>query len=111
MDFVTELLNQYGYPILFLLGLVEFLGVPVATSPVLLLVGASAAGGMINPVGAIAAVTFGALISESIWFTAARWRGDRLVNVACGDPRTLRTWVNTHSELAPISAPRGHRPP
>ncbi len=37
MDFVTELLNQYGYPILCLLGLVEFLGVPVATSPVLLL--------------------------------------------------------------------------
>ena len=43
VDFVTEFLNQYGYPILFLLGLVEFLGVPVATSPVLLLVGASAA--------------------------------------------------------------------
>ncbi|MGB5523851.1 MAG: hypothetical protein WBM96_14885 [Polyangiales bacterium] len=48
MDFVTELLNQYGYPILFLLGLVEFLGVPVATSTVLLLVGASAAGGLVG---------------------------------------------------------------
>ena len=84
MDFITALLQQYGYPILFALGLVEFLGAPVATAPVLMVVGALAAAGMINPVAAIAAVVVGALIGESTWFSVARWRGKGLMDLACG---------------------------
>ena len=84
MDFVTELLQRYGYPSLFLLGLVEFLGAPVAAAPILLVVGASAAAGTINPVVAVAAVAAGGLLGESTWFSVARWRGKRLVDFACG---------------------------
>ena len=47
MDFVTELLQQYGYPILFALGLVEFLGAPVASGAVLMVVGAFAVQGVL----------------------------------------------------------------
>ena len=84
MDFITELLQQYGYPSLFLLGLVEFLGAPMATAPILLVVGASAAAGTINPVAAVVAVAAGGLLGESTWFSVARWRGKRLVDFACG---------------------------
>jgi membrane protein DedA with SNARE-associated domain len=69
---------------LFLLGIVEFLGAPIAAAPVLMVVGAASIAGVLNPVLAVGSVAVGALLSESAWFGLARWRGRRLLDVACG---------------------------
>jgi membrane protein DedA with SNARE-associated domain len=84
MELFSESLQQYGYPLLVALGLLEFLGVPVAMTPVLLVSGAFAAKGVIHPVIAVASVTAGALVGESAWFGLARWKGKRLLGMACG---------------------------
>jgi membrane protein DedA with SNARE-associated domain len=105
MDFVTELLQQYGYPILFALGLVEFLGAPVASGAALMVVGAFAVQGAINPVAAIAAVAFGALVGESTWFSVARWRGKRLIDLACGLASNPRMCVVSFAQRLRRSGP------
>jgi membrane protein DedA with SNARE-associated domain len=84
MEHFAELFQTYGYPMLFLLGIVEFLGLPIAAAPVLMVVGAASIAGVLNPVLAVGSVAMGALLTESFWFGLARWRGGRLLDVACG---------------------------
>ena len=84
MEQFAELFQTYGYPMLFLLGIVEFLGAPIAAAPVLMVVGAASIAGVLNPVLAVGSVAIGALLTESAWFGLARWRGRRLLDVACG---------------------------
>jgi membrane protein DedA with SNARE-associated domain len=84
MEQFAELFQTYGYPMLFLLGIVEFLGAPIAAAPVLMVVGAASIAGVLSPVLAVGSVAMGALLTESAWFGLARWRGRRLLDVACG---------------------------
>lgn len=84
MDFITEQLQQFGYPVLFVLGLLELLGAPVATTAVLLAVGAAALEGAIHPLIAILAAAAGGLVGECTWFGLARWRGERLLDITRG---------------------------
>ena len=84
MEQFTELFQTYGYPMLFLLGIVEFSGAPIAAAPVLMVVGAASIAGVLSPVLAVGSVAMGALLTESAWFALARWRGRRLLDVACG---------------------------
>ena len=84
MEQFVELFQAYGYPMLFLLGIVEFLGAPIAAAPVLMVVGAASIAGVLSPVLAVGSVAMGALVTESAWFGLARWRGRRLLDVACG---------------------------
>jgi membrane protein DedA with SNARE-associated domain len=60
------------------------LGVPIAAAPVLMVVGAASVDGILDPVLAVGSVAVGALLTESAWFGLARWRGRRLLDVACG---------------------------
>jgi membrane protein DedA with SNARE-associated domain len=84
MEQFAQLFQTYGYPMLFLLGIAEFLGVPIAAAPVLMVVGAASVDGILDPVLAVGSVAVGALLTESAWFGLARWRGRRLLDVACG---------------------------
>ena len=84
MEHFAELFQNYGYSMLFVLGIAEFLGVPIAAAPVLMVVGAASVDGTIDPVLAVGSVALGALLTESAWFGLARWRGRRLLDVACG---------------------------
>ena len=84
MEHFAELFQTYGYSMLFVLGIAEFLGVPIAAAPVLMVVGAASVDGIIDPVLAVGSVAVGALLTESAWFGLARWRGRRLLDVACG---------------------------
>jgi len=84
MEHFAELFQIYGYSMLFVLGMAEFLGAPIAAAPVLMVVGAASVDGTLNPVFAVGSVAMGALLTESAWFGLARWRGRRLLKVACG---------------------------
>ena len=103
MDEFAQLFEAYGYPALVLLGAAEFLGAPIAAAPALLVVGAASVGGLVHPVFAVGAIVAGALLGESAWFGLARWRGRRLVDMACGlasNPNlcalSLREKLRTH---------------
>lgn len=98
MEEVQTFLASYGYGALFLLGIAEFAALPVATIPVLLAVGALAAGGTFSVVGAVLAVAAGGLLADTAWMTVARWRGHRIVSAACGLSANPGTCVLTVCE-------------
>jgi membrane protein DedA with SNARE-associated domain len=83
MDAVGHLLETWGYALLVLVGFVEFIGLPIASVPVLIVAGAVAAsGGLSLPLVALSAAA-GGLAADLTWYWITRWRGPRLVNTVC----------------------------
>jgi len=83
MDAVGHLLETWGYALFVLLGFVEFIGLPIASVPVLILGGAVAAsGGLSLPLVALSAAA-GGLVADLTWYWITRWRGPRLVDTVC----------------------------
>lgn len=85
MYIVQAFLEHYGILVLFLLGFAEFLGLPLAGGPILMLIGGVArTTNAIHPVLAVIAASSGGLVADLAWFGAARWQGRRMVGFACG---------------------------
>ena len=84
MEQLTLLLVQFGYPLLFGLGFLEFIGAPIASVPVLIVAGGLAASGDVSVPGIILAAALGGLLADSLWYGAARLRGRSLVDSVCG---------------------------
>lgn len=76
----TAIPPDFGAGVVFLSVLVTQLGVPVPAAPVLVLAGTMAADGEVSYVHLLAAAVFATLLADSLWFTAGRRRGRRLLN-------------------------------
>jgi membrane protein DedA with SNARE-associated domain len=95
MDAVGHLLETWGYALLVLIGFVEFIGLPIASVPVLILGGAVAAsGGLSLPLVALSAAA-GGLAADLTWYWVTRWRGPRLVDTVCNLTSNPRVCVYT----------------
>lgn len=84
MESLTALLQAHGYKLLFVVGFVEFAGLPVASAPVLVLAGAFAARGALELPVAIGVAVLGGLTADLLWYGLARRRGGRVLGLACG---------------------------
>ena len=84
MEHLLVLVDNYGYALLFGLGFLEFIGFPIASTPLIVLAGALASGGALHPLAALGSIVLGALVADTVWYTLARWRGRRLVERVCG---------------------------
>ncbi|MDT8437121.1 MAG: VTT domain-containing protein [Gemmatimonadota bacterium] len=85
MEFVHELLETWGYGLLFAVGFAEFIGVPMLSSTVLVLAGAAVVtGGSLSLPLVIAAAAAGGFVADQFWFHMARWKGRSLIDLACG---------------------------
>lgn len=83
MENVFAFISEYGYGLVFLWVLVEQLGVPIPSFPLLLGVGALAARGRISLPIATASAFSGALISDIAWFQLGRRHGTRVLGKLC----------------------------
>lgn len=77
------LINQYGLLLVFAVVLVEQVGVPLPSLPVLLLAGALAATGHLSAVAVIAVAFVGCLIPDLAWYAAGRRFGGRVMRLLC----------------------------
>jgi membrane protein DedA with SNARE-associated domain len=83
MDALVQILDSYGYALVFALGLAEYLGLPIASVPILIASGALArAGGLSLPL-IVGSAALGGLSADVLWYGLARWKGCRLVTAAC----------------------------
>ena len=84
MDALLHILDSYGYLLVFALCFAEYVGVPIASVPVLIAAGALARAGGLNLPLIVCSAALGGLSADALWYTLARWKGCRLVGAACG---------------------------
>lgn len=85
METIIGALEQYGLGLYFGLGFAEFMGVPIASTPLLVAGGALArvAEG-VHPLAMIPAAAAGGLLADGVLFALVRWKGNAVVDAACG---------------------------
>lgn len=74
---------HYAYAILFLWVLVEQLGVPIPSIPLLLTAGTLSATHRVHASYALAAVLAACIIADSIWYALGRRYGNRVLKLLC----------------------------
>jgi len=79
-NFATAIPPDFGAGAVFLSVLVTQLGVPLPAAPMLVLAGTMAAMGEVSFGGLLLAAVGATLMADSLWFTAGRLRGRRLLN-------------------------------
>ncbi len=83
MPIAIEFFVGHAYAILFVWVLVEQLGLPVPSIPVLLTAGTLSATHRVSASSAVLAVLTACLIADSTWFTLGRAFGSRVVRLLC----------------------------
>ncbi len=83
MKAAIDFLIRHGYLLLFLWVLVEQLGVPVPTIPLLLAAGALAGAGKLSFGLCLGLAGMAALLSDTLWFTIGRRRGSAVLGWIC----------------------------
>jgi len=83
MSIALEFFVQYAYAILFLWVLVEMVGLPIPSVPVLLTAGTLAATHRVNGPLALLAVLSACLVGDSFWYWLGRRYGHAVLQVLC----------------------------
>jgi membrane protein DedA with SNARE-associated domain len=83
MNTVIPFLLQYGYPVLFLWVLIETIGLPLPSVPLLITMGALAGVGQRNLLLCIGLGGCAALLGDIFWYTIGRRRGRKVLSLLC----------------------------
>jgi len=78
-----DLLNKYGYSLVFSVALLEQLGLPIPLAPILLLAGAVAASGNLNFALVVVFAVLAALIGDTIWYYLGKKKGRSVLKMLC----------------------------
>src|SRR5579863_2060095 len=83
MPIAIEFFVGHAYAILFLWVLVEQLGIPVPSIPLLLTAGTLSATHRVGAIPSLLAVVAACLISDSTWYALGRRYGSRVIRLLC----------------------------
>jgi membrane protein DedA with SNARE-associated domain len=83
MSYSAQTLIEHGYITLFVASLVERLGIPVFTTPVVVGAGLLAASGKLSLSLVIAITVVATLLGDWVWFELGRRRGNKVVGLLC----------------------------
>jgi len=83
MDKIIPFLIQHGYAVLFIWVLVETMGFPLPSGPLLITMGALAGAGRLNLFLCIGLGVCAALLSDIFWYTVGRKRGSKVLSSIC----------------------------
>jgi membrane protein DedA with SNARE-associated domain/rhodanese-related sulfurtransferase len=80
---VLDFMGRHGLSVVYLSVLLDQLGLPIPTIPILLGLGALAGSGHIHPVGGLLAALAGSLCADCVWFELGRRKGSRVLGWLC----------------------------
>jgi membrane protein DedA with SNARE-associated domain/rhodanese-related sulfurtransferase len=83
MPIATEFFVGHAYAILFLWVMVEQLGLPVPSIPLILTAGTLSATHRVSAIPALLAVLAACILSDSIWYALGRRFGNRVIRLLC----------------------------
>lgn len=80
---ILETLKTHGYPLIFATVLLEQLGLPLPSLPILMAGGALVGLGHLNLVAAFLVTVIAALLGDLVWYELGRRRGARILGTLC----------------------------
>ena len=83
MNETAEFVIRHGYAVLFFWILAEQAALPMPSVPLLLVCGALAKAGHLQPASILFFALLGCLIADSVWFQVGRSRGERILGFLC----------------------------
>jgi membrane protein DedA with SNARE-associated domain len=83
MNEAISFLIRHGYSVIFLWVFAEKVGLPLPTAPVLLAAGVLAGEGRLQLAAALLLAVLAALLGDQIWYQVGRFRGSRVLALAC----------------------------
>ena len=83
MTMILHFLLHYGYWVLFFWVLLEQLGMPLPSTPMLLTAGTLSATRVLGLAGILVTVLAGSLLADSVWFSLGRRYGDTVTRWIC----------------------------
>lgn len=83
MDRLLHFVESNGAPVVFVIVLLDQLGVPLPSIPALLMLGALAGSGRIDPVAGLVAGIAGSVVADVAWFEVGRRRGTKVLSFLC----------------------------
>lgn len=98
-DFL-HLLEHYGYAVIFVIVLLDFLGAPITSVPLLLIAGTLAATGRMSPAMIILLAASAAMIGDTIWYGIGRAKGNRVMGLLCRWSQDQRHCVTRNTAVA-----------
>jgi len=78
-----ELLQKYGYSLVFIVIFLEQLGFPIPAAPILILAGAMCAGGMASFHLVLYLAVLGCFLGDVIWYGFGKYKGRRVLKILC----------------------------
>lgn len=76
-------LEQHGYAVVFFAVLLEQIGVPIPSSPVLLAAGALAGAGKFSTPMVVLLSTIASVLGDVVWYVLGRVKGQSILNLLC----------------------------
>ena len=83
MDEILRFVEAYGLPVVFGYVFLDQIGIPVPGVPGLLVFGALAGTGRLDPLTALVAAVAASVAADVLWFQIGRWRGSRVLGLLC----------------------------
>jgi len=80
---LTPYVIAYGLPLIFGIVLLEQLGAPIPTLPVLIVAGALAVDRNLSAVQILTVAVVASLLADSVWYVLGRLRGQRVLKTLC----------------------------
>src|SRR5437763_3022021 len=100
MAYNVQTLVEHGYITLFLASLIERLGVPVFTTPIVVGAGLLAAGGKLSLALVIMITVVATLLGDWVWFELGRRRGQKVVGLLCRISLARETCIERTKEFS-----------
>ncbi|HEV2852895.1 MAG TPA: VTT domain-containing protein [Thermoanaerobaculia bacterium] len=83
MEQIVAHLIQYGLLVVFANVFLEQIGVPIPALPTLVVAGALAARGRMDPMALLAVALAASVLADTIWYYIGRWQGHRVLRTVC----------------------------
>jgi len=83
MERILGFVESHGAPVVFVAILLDQLGAPIPAAPILLVLGALAGAGRIEPLSCLLAAVAGSLVADVVWFELGRRRGTKVLALLC----------------------------
>lgn len=99
MEQALRLLETHGYTVIFLVVLVDFLGAPITSIPLLVIGGALVAAGKLSFGSIVLMAALAAMLGDAVWFELGRFRGQTVLGSLCKLTRNRQACMERSTHL------------